>query len=258
MSGELSDSLRQWTEARVALGRSGGSVPHGELLDFRLSHARARDAVHQAFDPVALAAELEERGLSSVLAPSQAPDRATYLQRPDLGKRLTPEAVEQLSALRRADGFDLVIILSDGLSAEAAHRHGPPFVAVLITLLVGWEIAPLVIAPFARVALQDEIGDLLGARTALILLGERPGLGSPDSLGAYLVHTPGPGNTDAERNCVSNIRTKGQPPPAAARRIAWLLNEARRLGFSGVDLKDLSADVPGMAKIHEKQASETQ
>lgn len=252
MSGELSDSLRQWTEARVALGRSGGSMPHHALLDFRLSHARARDAVHQTFDPAGLAAELEEQGQSPVLAPSQAPDRATYLQRPDLGRRLTPEAAEQLSARRRADGFDLVIILSDGLSAEAAHRHGPPFISALLPLLVGWNIATLVIAPFARVALQDEIGDLLGARAALILLGERPGLGSQDSLGAYLVHAPKPGNTDAERNCVSNIRTRGLPPEAAAQRIAWLLGEARRLGFSGVDLKDLSADTGESEKIRDE------
>jgi ethanolamine ammonia-lyase small subunit len=245
MSEELRPSLREWTDARVALGRAGGSVPCRSLLDFRLSHARARDAVHQHFDPAALAVELESLGLPFVLAPSQAPDRTSYLQRPDLGRCLSPEAADRLASHRRPEGFDLTLILSDGLSAEAAHRQGPVLLAALLPLLRQWTLAPLVIAPFARVALQDEIGGLLGARAALILLGERPGLGSSDSLGAYLVHSPKPGNTDADRNCVSNIRPAGLPPVAAAGRIAWLLHEARRLGFSGVDLKDLSGELPG-------------
>lgn len=244
MSEELRPSLRQWTEARVALGRAGGSVPCASLLDFRLSHARAQDAVHEAFDAAALAAELEPLGQSILIAHSQAGDRATYLQRPDLGRTLTAESRAVLESVRTAGGYDLAIILSDGLSAEAAHRQGPPLLRALLPLLADWHLAPLVIAPFARVALQDEIGEALGARTALILLGERPGLGSPDSLGAYLVHSPRPGNTDAERNCVSNIRPAGLPSEAAARRIAWLVGEARRLGFSGVDLKDHSALLP--------------
>jgi ethanolamine ammonia-lyase small subunit len=222
----------------VALGRAGGSVRSASLLDFRLSHARARDAVHEPFNAAAVAVELETFGHPVLLARSQAVDGATYLQRPDLGRRLAPESH---AALEQVHGdFDLVIILSNGLSAEAAHRQGPQLLRALLPLLAGWKLAPLVIAPFARVALQDEIGVALGARTALILLGERPGLGSPDSLGAYLVHSPRPGNTDAQRNCVSNIRPAGLPPEAAAQRIAWLLTEARRLGFSGVDLKDHS------------------
>jgi ethanolamine ammonia-lyase small subunit len=233
--------LRRWTRARVGTGRTGGSLPHRKLLDFRLSHARARDAVHATFDPASLAAELEPLGQPLLLAPSQAIDRATYLQRPDLGRRLSPEAMERLSS-RRGD-HDLVVILSDGLSATAAHRQGPPLLGALLPMLENWALAPLVIAPFARVALQDEIGHALGARAALILLGERPGLGSPDSLGAYLVHGPRPGNTDARRNCVSNIRPDGLSPAAAAHRLSWLLHESRRLGFSGVDLKDTSDDV---------------
>ena len=247
MSEELGSSLRRWTEARVALGRCGGSLPHGALLDFRLDHARARDAVHRAFDPAALAVDLDPLGLPLVLAPSRAPDRASYLQRPDLGRRLSPEAEERLAGYRRAEGFDLVLVVSDGLSAEAAHRQGPALLATLLPLLREWALAPLVIAPFARVALQDEIGGLLGARAALMLLGERPGLGSPDSLGAYLVHSPKPGNTDADRNCVSNIRAAGLVPEAAALRIRWLLEESRRLGFSGVDLKDSSGSAPSPA-----------
>jgi len=240
MSQEPGPSLRQWTDARVALGRAGGSVPHKGLLDFRLAHARARDAVHLPFDPVALALELEPFGLSLLLAPSQAPDRATYLQRPDLGRQLSEEGRERLIAARPPDGCDLVIIVADGLSAAAAHRQVVPLLAALLPQFASWSLGPLVIAPFARVALQDEIGAALGARAALILLGERPGLGSPDSLGAYLVHTPKAGNTDARRNCVSNIRPAGLAPALAAQRIAWLLQESRRLGFSGVDLKDQS------------------
>ncbi len=236
--------LRKWTSARVALGRAGGSLPHRELLDFRLSHARARDAVHQLFDPALLALDLGSGGHEILLAPSQAPDRPTYLQRPDLGRQLSPEARERLIGHRPDAGFDLVVIFADGLSASAAHLQGPPLLAALLPLLEDWTLAPLVIAPFARVALQDEIGHALGARAALMLLGERPGLGSPDSLGAYLVHAPRPGNSDANRNCVSNIRPAGLPPAAAAHRIAWLLLESRRLGFSGVDLKDSSDTRP--------------
>lgn len=241
MSEEIRPSLQQWTSARVAIGRTGGSVPHAALLDFRLSHARARDAVHQDFHPEILAAELEGLGLPIHLAQSQAHDRATYLQRPDLGRRLDLASRTLLETAATPDGYDLVIILADGLSATAAHLNGAPLLQALIPLLESWRLAPLVIAPFARVALQDEIGEAIQARAALILLGERPGLGSPDSLGAYLVQGPQTGNTDARRNCVSNIRPAGLPPDAAARRISWLLHESRRLGFSGVDLKDRSA-----------------
>jgi ethanolamine ammonia-lyase small subunit len=241
----------------VALGRAGGSMPCRSLLDFRLSHARARDAVHQHFDPAALAVDLESLGLPLVLAPSQAPDRTSYLQRPDLGRRLSPEAKDRLASYRCPEGFDLALILSDGLSAQAVHAQASTLLGALLPLLKQWTLAPLVIAPFARVALQDEIGGLLGARTAVILLGERPGLGSPDSLGAYLVHAPKPGNTDADRNCVSNIRPAGLPPAAAALRIRWLLEESRRLGFSGVDLKDSSGNAPAPDRLSEERANFT-
>ena len=246
MSEDLGPSLRQWTDARVALGRTGGSVLHKALLDFRLSHARARDAVHQAFDPAALADELARSGLAIRCVRSQAEDLAGFLQRPDLGRRLEEDSRAALEAKRRPEGHDLTIILGDGLSSTATHRHGPAVVRALLPLLPGWSVGPLVIASFSRVGLQDEIGAALGARAALILLGERPGLGSPDSLGAYLVHGPKPGNTDADRNCVSNIRPAGLAPEAAARRIAWLLLEARRLGFSGVDLKDRSDELTNL------------
>jgi ethanolamine ammonia-lyase small subunit len=215
-------------------------VPHAALLDFRLSHARARDAVHKDFHPEVLAAELEPLGLPIHLVQSQAHDRATYLQRPDLGRKLDPSSRTLLEPSRVPEGFELVIVLADGLSATAAHLNTAALMQALLPLLRSWRLAPLVIAPFARVALQDEIGEALDARAALIALGERPGLGSPDSLGAYLVHGPRPGNTDARRNCVSNIRPAGLSAEAAARRISWLLHESRRLGFSGVDLKDRS------------------
>lgn len=234
--------LRQWTSARVGTGRTGGSPLHRELLDFRLDHARARDAVHAPFDPVSLAADLGPLGHPILLAPSLASDRATYLQRPDLGRRLSPDANERL--LSQRGDYDLVIILADGLSSTAAHRQGPSLLGSLLPLLKNWSLAPFIIAPYARVALQDEIGHTLGARAALILLGERPGLGSPDSLGAYLVYDPKRTNTDAKRNCVSNIRPEGLTPAAAAHRISWLLHESRRLGFSGVELKDTSPSLP--------------
>ena len=249
MSGDSGSSLRQWTSARVALGRSGGSLPCHGLLDFRLSHARARDAVHRPFDARALAAEVDAPGHPVRFVRSRVSDRSVFLHRPDLGRRLAPESRAELEEMRRPEGFDLAVILADGLSAAAVVLQGPPLLRSLFPLLPGWALAPLVIASFARVALQDEIGQALGARAALILLGERPGLGSPDSLGAYLVWNPMPGNTDAQRNCVSNIRPAGLPPDLAATRLSWLLHESRRLGFSGVDLKDRSntpAITPGL------------
>lgn len=234
--------LRKWTAAKVALGRTGGSVQYRELLDFRLAHARARDAVHQPFDPAKLFVELDPLGHRLLLVPSQALDRASYLQRPDLGRKVATDALNQLA--KTHSDHDLVIILADGLSATAAHFQGPPLIAALLPLLKDWSLAPIIIAPFARVALQDEIAHAIGARAALILLGERPGLRSPDSLGAYLIHDPKPGiTTDADRNCVSNIRPAGLHPEAAAHRIAWLLTESKRLGFSGVDLKDRSDEL---------------
>lgn len=235
-------SSSRWTSARIGLGRTGGSLPFSELLRFRLDHAKARDAVQAPFDPAALASSLAFTGLEILTAPSMAGDRGRYLQRPDLGRRLSPMGHACLSE-RRSD-HDLVIILADGLSATAAHRHGAATIAALIPRLGNLRLAPLVLAPLARVALQDEIGHALGARAALILLGERPGLGVADSLGAYLVRDPKPGNTDACRNCVSNIHPAGLPPDAAGHRIAWLIHESRRLGFTGVDLKDASAEAP--------------
>ena len=245
--------LRRHTPARIALGRAGSSLPTAELLRFAAAHALARDAVHIALDSAALARDLaiDQTTLHPALIEvhSRAPDRETYLRRPDLGRRLAPTYAQRLQAAT-AGPVDLALVLGDGLSAMAVQQHAAPLLAALLPLLApGLRLAPLVIATQARVALADEIGALLQARVVLILLGERPGLSAPDSLGAYLTHAPQVGCTDAQRNCVSNIRPAGLPLALAARRLAWLLHEALRRQLSGVALKDDSgtALLPGTA-----------
>ena len=232
--------LRRHTAARIALGRSGGSLPTYAQLGFVLDHALARDAVHAPFDADALAAELSALHPSPLVLGSAARDRLTYLQRPDLGRKLSDHAVVRLSAHDAKSSPDLVIIISDGLSALAAHRQAGPLLGALLPRLrtAGFALAPLCIVKHGRVALMDEIGSLLHAQLALMLIGERPGLGTPDSLGAYLVFAPQADRTNADRNCVSNIRTAGLPPAAAAEKIAALLIAARALKLSGVALKE--------------------
>lgn len=235
--------LRRHTSARIALGRVGGSQPTAALLDFRLAHARARDAVLAPFDPAVVAAPLAAAGLASLTLASGATDRRAHLLRPDLGRRLDPASRERLAALATAPDFappDLVCIISDGLAAAAAERHAAATLVPLAAALAtdGWRLAPILLVPFARVKLQDEIGALLRARYTLMLLGERPGLGAPDSLGAYFTRDPAPARTDADRNCVSNIRPEGLPPASAAATLARLLKESARRGVGGVALKD--------------------
>ena len=232
--------LRQLTPARIALGRAGGSLPTRELLDFQLAHALARDAVHQPFDAAQLERDLARLGQPIMHLTTAASDRQTYLLRPDLGRTLSDESRERLAATSQAGGVDLSIVLSDGLSALAARRQIPVVLEQLLKLLLsdGLTLAPLAIVPFARVALQDAIGNAFNARLSLILLGERPGLGSPDSLGGYLVFDPRPGNTDANRNCVSNIHPEGLAPAAAARLLHYLITQSLRRRLSGVGLKD--------------------
>ena len=239
--------LKQLTSARIALGRAGGSLPTGEWLAFKLAHAKARDAVHCAFDAKRIEQAFEALGTESVIVDTMAANRMIYLQRPDLGRRLG-EASRALVG-RRSGAFDLVIIVSDGLSATAVHEQVPPLASLLLPQLQtdSWKLAPIVIARFGRVVLEDEIGALIGADIALMLVGERPGLGSPDSLGAYLVYGPKPGNTDADRNCVSNIRPEGLDHQRAADVIVYLLNESRRRKISGIDLKDERRTLPGNA-----------
>jgi ethanolamine ammonia-lyase small subunit len=219
--------LRQFTPARVALGRAGHSLPTVELLRFQLDHARARDAVYRELDPSSL-------GVPHVLLHSAAPDRRTYLQRPDLGRRLSPE-----SRIEKGD-YDAAIVIVDGLSAVAVHRHAVPLLGALHRLLSDqdWRLAPLTVVLQGRVAIGDEIGERLGARQVVVLIGERPGLTSPDSLGVYLTWDPRPGRTDAERNCISNVRTEGISYAAAARKLHFLMREARVRKLSGVALKE--------------------
>jgi ethanolamine ammonia-lyase small subunit len=232
-------ALRSLTPARIALGRVGASLPTRAHLDFQLAHARARDAVHDRLDVARLREALREAGLDSVAVRSAAPDRHTYLQRPDLGRRLAPESREHLTGLA-GDQVDAALVVADGLSARAAAAHAVPVLAALAARLAdaGWRLAPVVVAEQGRVAIGDEIGAALRARLVLVLLGERPGLSAPDSLGAYLTWDPRPGRTDAERNCVSNIRPEGLVPAHAADRLVTLMLEAARRRLSGIALKD--------------------
>jgi ethanolamine ammonia-lyase small subunit len=235
------EPLAGLTPARVALGRAGSGLPTRELLRFELAHAQARDAVGETLDVTSLHAELAAAGRPVLHVTSRAADRRTYLQRPDLGRRLDEASAQQLAAAGGAAGpADLAVVIADGLSALAVLRHAAPTVAALLRLLEGLRIAPLVLATQARVALADEVGALLGARLALILLGERPGLSAPDSLGAYLTFAPRVGCLDAQRNCVSNIRAEGLHPDRAAQKLAWLIRQALRRELTGVGLTDES------------------
>ncbi len=239
--------LRAFTPARVAIGRCGDGLPTAALLDFQLAHARARDAVWAELDVPALGAAIRAHlGTdATVLAvATQAPDRRTYLQRPDLGRALTPASRQTLPT---AGAWDVAIVVADGLSAPAVHAHAPATVLALLAELAPLRIAPIVLARQARVALGDEIGAALGVQLVVMLIGERPGLSSPDSLGAYLTFAPRPGRQNHERNCVSNIRAAGLPPAAAARRIAFLVKTALEMRISGVALKDRSGALgPGV------------
>lgn len=232
--------LRRVTPARIGLGRCGNALPTQALLEFQLAHAQARDAVHETFSPDTLVAQLAAAGLTPsdpLIVHSQAPDRHSYLQRPDLGRRLRVSDAEQLSAGQ----YEVAFVLADGLSAPAVHRHAVALLQALWPKLPGWRIAPTVIACQSRVALGDEIGSRLGAALVAVLIGERPGLSSPDSLGVYLTWQPRPGRQDSERNCISNIRPPtGLSYEHAAARIAWLMHAARHQRLTGVGLKDNS------------------
>lgn len=236
--------LRRHTPARIALGRAGTSLPTHELLRFAAAHAAARDAVHVPLDVAALSAELAADGWSTLTVESRAPTRDTYLRRPDFGRRLSQASAGLVGAHAEAQDAppELVIVVGDGLSANGVQRHAAPLLRALRSAFDAAGAppsrAPVVIATQSRVALADEVGQLLGARLALILLGERPGLSSPDSVGAYLTHGPAVGTADSQRNCVSNIRPDGLPFEVAARRIAWLAREALRRRLTGVALKD--------------------
>lgn len=234
-------SLRRFTAARIALGRSGVSQPTAEQLAFQLAHARARDAVHLALDHEVLGSALAAAcGVPCVSVKSAARDRNVYLQRPDLGRRLDDPSREKLEALAGSP-YDLAIVIADGLSALAIEQNAAPFLRSLMAKLEGWRIAPITIVQQGRVAIGDEIAHLLNAQIVVVLIGERPGLSSPDSMGLYLTYAPRPGLSDANRNCISNVRTAGLTYEAAAFKLHYLLSESRRRQLSGVALKDETA-----------------
>jgi ethanolamine ammonia-lyase small subunit len=229
--------LQALTRARIALGRSGVSLPTREVLGFGLAHAQARDAVHQPLDVAALDAAFRDAGFATRTVTSRAPDRVSYLRRPDWGRRLAESSVSLLKSAppaRARIGF----LVADGLSSLATQRHSLPLLQALKPWFPDLCACPVVIATQGRVALGDEVGALLGCEMIVVLIGERPGLSSPDSLGIYLTGAPQVGLTDAARNCISNVRPEGLDYPEAARKLAFLLAGAHRLGRTGVELKD--------------------
>jgi ethanolamine ammonia-lyase small subunit len=225
------------TRARIALGRAGDALPTRRLLDFAYAHASARDAVAARVDFDAIAEQL--RPTASLRVRSAAPDRSTYLRRPDLGRML---AVNAGDALPRGP-FDAVFVIADGLSASAVQEHAVPLLQAVQPLLSDWTLGPVVLAEQARVALGDEIGAGMGASLVVMVIGERPGLTVPNSLGLYVTHAPSVGRRDSERNCISNIHADGLSYAAAAQTLVWLMTEARRLRLTGVALKE---DVGGV------------
>ncbi len=260
--------LRQFTDARIALGRSGVSLPTAPQLAFQLAHAQARDAVHRGFDVACLAdglaAAWPDAPPPCVLLHSAAADRSQYLQRPDLGRRLDAASLEVLSQLYRpafADAraqerpYDLALVVADGLSALAIEQNAAPFLYALHQRLAGegWRVAPLCIAQQARVAIGDDIGQALGAKAVVVLIGERPGLSSPDSMGLYLTWMPRVGLSDASRNCISNVRPAGLAYADAAFKLHYLLTQARQRQLSGVDLKDGTA--PAATVLHAERGN---
>lgn len=231
--------LKEYTAARIALGRTGTAEPLQALLQFRLAHALARDAVYAVPDQQMLLNELQALHCAAFTLQTQAANRSEYLQYPDKGRRLHAKAHDQLSEFN-STGYDVCVVLADGLSATAINSHAIPVLKLLLPLFnnANVSVAPICIVQEGRVAIGDECGYLLKAKLVAVLIGERPGLSSPDSLGVYLTWRPAPGLTDEARNCISNIRPEGLNYPAAAEKIFFLINESLRLKLSGVGLKD--------------------
>jgi len=232
--------LKRFTRARIALGRVGSSLPTKEILNFGMSHAMAKDAVHLALDVDALKLQIESLDCDVISLHSRAPDRASYLLRPDWGRRLNDQSAKLLID-QVEKSIDVLIVIGDGLSSLAVQRHAAPMLnAILQSIPSHWKIGPVVIASQSRVALADEAGSLMKAQMVILLIGERPGLSSPDSLGIYLTYQPRVGCSDADRNCISNVRPEGLCYESAARKLIWLAKESLRLKLSGVALKDES------------------
>jgi ethanolamine ammonia-lyase small subunit len=238
VSNAAREALRSYTPARVALDRCGVSVATGPLLEFQLAHAQARDAVQASIDPRMLCDELRRLGFEALALKSEAGDRTVYLKRPDLGRKLAPLSAQVLAR----GAYAAVFVIADGLSALAVERHALRLLQELQPLLGGWQLAPVCVVEQGRVAIGDAIGHALGARLSIVLIGERPGLSSPDSLGAYITWNPRPGIKDADRNCISNIRDEGLAYSVAARRLLYYMTEASRHGLTGIQLKDPEDD----------------
>ncbi|WP_372597912.1 ethanolamine ammonia-lyase subunit EutC [Amphritea sp.] len=236
--------LRRYTDARIAQGRAGVSLPTKALLAFQMDHASARDAVHIPLESEALTEQLRSAGYESIILHSRAADRTEYLQRPDLGRRLDLRSVERLEEYRQQhpQSVNVAVVIADGLSSMAVQRHAAAMTQALLTRLEsrGFKRAPVTIVNQGRVAVGDEVGELLGVELLILLVGERPGLSSPDSLGIYFTFQPQVGLTDARRNCISNVRPAGMSIAAAADKLIWLIDESQRLQCSGVGLKDQS------------------
>ena len=255
------EHLRAFTDARIALGRAGGSLPTKATLEFEHAHALAKDAVYVGFDTERLGAELGAvTGTKPLWVSSRAEGREVYLTRPDLGRTLRAGEVDRLREVGLKNGpFDVAIIVGDGLSAAAVNRGSGPLLEALLPYLrdIGSTVAPVVLAQGARVALADPVGEALGAKLSLMLIGERPGLSTPESLGAYLTYGPRPGRTDADRNCVSNIHAAGLSYGAAAELLGLLIREAVRLELTGVDLKvETPAELPEGVRTSTKTLDE--
>lgn len=235
-------ALRRFTDARIGLGRSGSGQPTREVLRFSLAHAMARDAVTTHIDWAPVESGLAGLGLKAIRIHSAAETRDIYLRRPDLGRQLDADSRQKLAGLG-GPGSDLLVVIGDGLSSTAVSANAVSFMSAFLPYVrkSGWTLAPMLLAGEGRVALGDEAGELVNARSVVMLIGERPGLSSPDSLGIYLTFAPKIGRTDAERNCISNVRAGGLSYEEAAFKLAWLLTEALRRGLTGVGLKDESS-----------------
>ncbi len=231
-------ALQTFTDARIGLGRCGSSLPLAEILDFKLAHARARDAVHQPAQLEELQTQLAADGIPAILLTSSIVDRMEYLTRPDKGRTLSEQSKEQLQA--QQSDYDICIVICDGLSAPAIHESATAVVSGFMQIIAQTRltVAPICMVKNGRVAIGDEIGSMLGAKITIMLIGERPGLSSPNSLGTYLTYNPKPGTTDEARNCISNIRNGGMSVSDAVRKIAYLVEMGLQLKKTGVELKD--------------------
>ena len=248
-------ALKSFTTARIAMGRAGGSLRTANLLDFRLAHARARDAVHSPFHIETVRAQLQVTGLDFVEAKSTVTDKLDYLLHPEKGRLLADESTAFLREKAKEWGVrDVSIVISDGLSAIAAESHAVAVAKALQAELPECSFYPVVVVPFGRVKIGDAIADILQARLVIILLGERPGLGSPDSLSAYFTYMARNSSVDSDRNCVSNIRPLGMPSPWAVRKLSVLMRESFRIRLSGTGLKDRLTldDLRRMLPLREK------